>query len=93
MNYREALDEMVELAPNQGMMVNLDESGDTKIIWDRTKKVEVDMAREVFKKARKEGYMSYKVTGKDGAKGEIMHEFDPEAERIILAPPLQGGTR
>lgn len=89
MNYRQILD--VELEPGQSVMAHMNEEGDTKIIWDRTKRVEVDLARQAFDKAKKDGYMAYKVVGADGKKGEILHKFDPEAERIILAPALQGG--
>lgn len=88
MNYRQILD--VELGPTQSLMAHMNEEGDAKIIWDRSKPLEVSMAQTAFDKARKEGYMAYKVSG-GGAKGEILHTFDPQAERIILAPPLQGG--
>ncbi len=92
MNCTEALDAMKPGA-DQGIMVNLNETGDTKIIWDRTKPVETEIARDAFNKAKTGGYMAYKVTGEKGDKGEIMHAFDEKAERIILAPPLQGGAR
>ena len=32
----------------------------------------------------------FKVTD-GGSKGEILHEFDPNAQSIIFAPPLRGG--
>jgi hypothetical protein len=74
-----------------GEMAVMDHSGDTKIIWDAEKPDEVETARQSFKSLRKKGYLAYKVTGKDGAKGEQIHEFEPDAERIILAPPMVGG--
>lgn len=90
MNYREALEQM-NVGPGKGVMVNLNETGDTKIIWDLGIDAEVAHARAAYDKAMKDGYMAYKVTGEKGEKGEVMHGFNPKAERIILAPPLQGG--
>lgn len=66
-------------------------AGDVKIIWDRTKKPEVEEAERTFKNLKKKGYLAYKVEGKDGEKGEVLHDFDPNAERIILSPAMQGG--
>jgi cell division septation protein DedD len=66
-------------------------NGDTKHMWDRTKPVEIDAARELFKKLRKEGYLAYKVVGEKGDKGEMVTEFDPEAGAVIFSPALKGG--
>jgi hypothetical protein len=68
----------------------LDRTGDTKIIWDSTKKDEVSNAKRTFDDLKKKGYMAYAVK-KDGGKGELLHDFDEEAEKIILAPRLVGG--
>jgi len=89
MNYQDAFD--VELKPGQSLIARLDHTGDTKIIWDLRNTTERAIAEAAFKKANADGYMAYRVTGKDGIKGEVMSEFDPLAERIILAPPLRGG--
>lgn len=91
MTYADALKRM-ETEPGRSVMVCLDDTGDTKIVWDREKPTEIAIARAAWDKAKRDGYMAYKVVGKDGAKGEIMHEFDPLAERVILAPALRGGT-
>lgn len=66
-------------------------NGDTKTIWDPNVPAEVDGAREQFALLRKKGYAAYRVTGKDGEKGEVMHEFDPKAGRVIFALPMVGG--
>lgn len=68
----------------------LDVSGDTKIIWDPDKPEEVENARETFNRLRKKGYAAYSVNRK-GDKGEVIREFDPEAEKLILAPATVGG--
>jgi hypothetical protein len=65
--------------------------GDLKVIWDRSKPEEVQAARKQFDEMRKKGYLAFSVKGKDGAKDEQITEFDPDAERIILAPAMRGG--
>jgi hypothetical protein len=79
------------IVPNIGELAVLDLSGDTKHMWDRSKSAEVDAAREVFKSLKKKGYMIYKAEGRDGSRGEVLSEFDSEAERIIAVPRMVGG--
>ena len=81
----------IELGPNQSCMAVMNETGDKKTIWDRTNSVEVAAARAEFDHFKKAGYMAYSVTGKDGSRGQVMGAFNPEAERIIFAPPMRGG--
>ncbi len=69
----------------------MDRSGDTKIIWSRSNEDEIENAREQFKRLKKKGFAAFSVTGKDGEKGEQVHEFDPKAERLIFVPALVGG--
>ncbi len=90
MNTQEILD--VELGPTQSVMAVINESGDKKTIWDRNDEVEVEAARKEFNHFRAKGYMAYKVEGKDGKKGTVLHEFDPEAERMIFCPAMKGGN-
>jgi hypothetical protein len=71
-------------------LIIMDHTGDTKIIWDPDKTDEVAQARETFDKLRKKGYAAYSVNRK-GDKGEVIREFDPNAEKMILAPPTVGG--
>lgn len=78
--------------PFTGMMAELNESGDTKIIWSKDNPEEVEVARAAFDRLTKKGkYAAFNVTGKDGEKGGRMYDFNPNAERIILVPQLQGG--
>ena len=65
-------------------------AGDLKVIWDRTKRDEVDVAREQFDSLLKKGYVAYSVD-KKGAKGKKITEFDKDLEMLILAPGLVGG--
>lgn len=71
-------------------LIVLDHTGDTKIVWDSDRPVEVEEARATFDRLRKKGYMAYKVD-KKGEKGEVIREFDPDAEKLILAPQTVGG--
>jgi hypothetical protein len=85
------LETTTELASNQGMICVLNQEGDTKIIWDRTNDAEVQNARQTFKHFKDKKYAAYSVRGKEGEKGEVIRDFDPDAERIIFAPPFVGG--
>lgn len=80
-----------ELGPTQSVMAVMNESGDKKTIWDRNDPVEVEAAKKEFEHFRSKGYLAYKVEGKEGRRGEVLHKFDPEAERIIFSPPMRGG--
>jgi predicted dinucleotide-binding enzyme len=79
------------LQPNQSVMAVINETGDKKTIWDRMNPIEVEGAKREFDYFKSKGYMAYKVTGTDGRRGEVLHAFDPQAERIIFAPAMQGG--
>lgn len=68
----------------------MDTTGDTKVIWDSGKADEVSAAKKTFDDLKKKGYMAYSVK-KGGDKGELLHDFDPDAEKIILAPRMVGG--
>lgn len=64
--------------------------GDYRIMWDRSKPEEVLEARHTFERLRGQRYLAYTVS-EDGTRGETVRDFDPEAQRVILAPQLQGG--
>ncbi len=66
------------------------DAGDLKVIWDSEKEVEVDAAKAQFDKLVKEGYLAYTV-GKEGKPSKQIKKFDPDLEKIILSPPVQGG--
>jgi hypothetical protein len=74
----------------QHVMAIMDMTGDTKIMWDMSKKDEVEHAEKTFKKLKKKGYLAYSVK-KNGDPGEVLHTFDPKIEKMILSPPVVGG--
>ena len=67
------------------------EPGDTKHIWNKNKPEEVKAAKALFKSLTEAGYRAFHVTGKEGEAGEQMRDFDPNAERMIMIPQMQGG--
>jgi hypothetical protein len=77
--------------PYTGKIGKIDNTGDTKIMWDKDNPDEVDAARLQFEHLTKKGYLAYKAEGNKGEKGEKVTKFDPTAERLILTPPLRGG--
>lgn len=66
------------------------DAGDARLTWSADNKPEVDAARKMFDDLRAKGFFAYAVK-RSGDKGEMITKFDPEAEKIILAPPLVGG--
>lgn len=72
------------------VMSIMSEEGDTKVVWDEENDVEVEQARKTFNELKKKGYVAYQVNRK-GDQGSVMTEFDPSAEKMILAPQMRGG--
>lgn len=68
----------------------IDGTGDTKIIWDSDNREEVKAARNTFDDLRKKGFAAFSVKD-DGKKNKRIFTFDPNAEKIILVPPMAGG--
>jgi hypothetical protein len=80
-----------DVPPGMGAMAIMGREGDTKYIWDKTKPAEVDVARQTFNTFIKEKkYTAFTVVG-DGTKGEQVKEFDPNEQRYIFVPAMQGG--
>ena len=64
--------------------------GDSKLVWSSSNQDEVSAARKMFQDLKAKGFLAYSVK-KDGDKGSVVREFDSEAEKIIMTPPLVGG--
>jgi hypothetical protein len=73
-----------------GEMATLGRHGDVRVMWDPNSPAETMMARKTFDEMVGKGHLAFAVKG-DGAKGKQIREFDPDAEKIILAPAMQGG--
>ena len=72
------------------MLVITDPAGKTNLEWRPGNPEEIQEARDLFAAKRTAGYIAYRADQK-GALKEIIREFDPLAEMIILSPPLLGG--
>ena len=75
-----------------GQMATMSRAGDIRVMWNPDVPVEVAAAKKAFDEAIKKGHLAFAVK-KSGDKGTQVREFDPEAEKIILAPPMRGGSR
>ena len=73
-----------------GELCIIDSTGDTKMIWNPNNDAETEAARATFTSLKKKGYIGYSVKP-DGEKGTVLSDFDPNAEKIIMAPPMRGG--
>ncbi len=68
----------------------LDDTGDTKIMWNPRDEDEVKNAKKNFARLIDKGFRAFKVLS-DGKPGERITEFDKDAEKIIFVPQLAGG--
>lgn len=73
-----------------GELRTLASGGDIKSIWDPKNDAEVEAAEDQFEKLIDEGFKAFKV-GKTGRKGVEITDFDRDAGKIILIPPIAGG--
>lgn len=74
-----------------GVLRIADETGDTPMQWDRNDPEQVAKARAQFDRYTKElRHTAYTVTD-NGKRNVVIHDFDPDAERIILMPQFVGG--
>jgi hypothetical protein len=71
-------------------LIVLDETGDSRVQWDRNNPEQVAAARARFDELKAKRYLAYKVDA-SGNQGEVINKFDPSAERIILHTPMIGG--
>lgn len=84
--------EEIEVPPGHGIMHKATrEDGDVRKMWDRRNSDEVADARRTFDDLTSKGYSAFIAEGKAGDKGKRLRSFDPDAERIILVKPNQGG--
>jgi hypothetical protein len=75
------------------VMAVINHEGDTRVEWDPDVEHEVEAARRMWRSlVSGKGYSAFSVRS-DGSAGERVREFDPEHEKLILVPPLQGGQR
>lgn len=75
---------------NEHTLHVIDQTGDTKLIWDDENSDEAKAAKKLFKDLKEKGFIAYTVS-EGGDKKDIIHEFDPNLGAIIMIPPMKGG--
>lgn len=80
-----------DVPANKHAMAVMGVEGDVKTMWDASNADEVAEAHAQYDRLRAKGYRAFRVRGKDGSQGEQMNAFDPNAERIVFVPQMQGG--
>lgn len=75
-----------------GTLAVMGQRGDTKVIWNPRDPDEVANAKKTWDNlVGKKRFLGFKVL-EDGKKGERITEFDPEATKLIIVPPMAGGA-
>ena len=65
--------------------------GDSKYIWNANNPVEVEAARELFKKMKEKGMSIFRLKDDDVSRGELVREFNPSHQRLLFVPAVVGG--
>lgn len=66
--------------------------GDEKLTWDPRDDLQVRKAHNKFEELLSLGYLAFVSEDIGGTKrGRQISEFEPDAERLIMVPPMQGG--
>lgn len=72
------------------VMYILCESGDDRITWNKENGKEAKEAKAEFNKLIDQGYKAYSVNS-SGKKNKRIHEFDVDAEEIMMVPKTSRG--
>ena len=88
---KELKDLAIEEYTDQAHIIRVvDPSGDLKFTWDADDPDEIAAIEDLFNEKIKDKWIAYSVK-RSGKKGVVIKTFDPEAEKIIMAPPMVGG--
>ena len=74
-----------------GELSILSHLGDEKVTWDKDDPESVAEARKKFLEFLGERKGMAVRMNPDGQKGDMITDFDPDAERILLMPMIVGG--
>jgi hypothetical protein len=85
------LDVEVIKRPRRAELSILGPQGDTTLTWDPAKPIEVETARAKYGELVKQGYTGFELAKGSQEKGELIREFNPRAERILMVPQAAGG--
>jgi len=74
-----------------GEMAVMGRKGDVKTMWNPDNEDEVKAAKKQWDDlVGKKRFRAFRVKG-DGKKGEQISDFDPDAAKLIIVPPMAGG--
>lgn len=68
----------------------MDRSGHTEKAWDKADVVSVAEAEKRFAELTGKGFIAFEP-GPNGEPGRQIKSFDPEIEKTVFMPALQGG--
>ena len=69
------------------IQIVMDRSGDTRHEFDAA---DLTRAEERFRELTQRGFIAVAL-GKDGAENHLLRTFDPQSERTLFIPQLEGG--
>ena len=72
------------------LQIIMDSTGDTRHEFDPADLSSIADAEARFHELTGKGFRAVAL-GKDGAPGELLRKFDPQAEQTLFIPHLQGG--
>lgn len=90
--FRPYLEEVVIKAHKLGTRVLkiLCEKGDERLVWDKERGQQAKEAKKKFLEYLEKGHKAYSVDF-NGKKNKRIHEFDVDAEEILMIPPTAKG--
>jgi hypothetical protein len=77
-------------ASSRRVQIVMDRFGDTRHEFDAADAHAVALAEERFRELTGSGFRAAALGG-DGSPGRLIGEFDPQVERTLFIPHLQGG--
>lgn len=87
--------EAADVIPGTGVLSYLTpEDGDVRLTWERGNADDIATARRTFSDLRAKGYLAYQVTRGSRTRKtqrDQIRRFDPDAEQIVLTPPMAAG--
>jgi hypothetical protein len=72
------------------LQIVMDSNGDSRHEFDPANLSSLATAEARFQELTGKGFRAVAL-GKDGAPGELIRKFDPQAEQTLFIPQLQGG--
>lgn len=86
-------DDLDALRSGKGVLCVMNQTGDTRTVWDPTDTEAVAKVRAEFDALIEAGFQAYSIPAKGAGAGspEVIHEFPSEATKIVVAPNLVGG--